>query len=271
MAFQFRTIGVPIALKSYVRNYWVFESGVENVYTNYSTASIFPKITFNYSGRFYARLATNVKEELYTSGLSAPSSTSLELETAKENTGVFGIFLYPQAVQALFGIPANVLVNENIDLETLLGQEGRRWEEEMMLATDNEQRATLASRFIWQQLQKNDDVNDLRVVPAIQRLAMFEGVPDMKDLANNYFLSQRQFERVFKRLTGFAPKYFHRVARFERTLKACLLQEQTFTDIAYTCGYADQAHFNHDFKKFSGFSPSQYADLAADHSAFTSS
>jgi AraC-like DNA-binding protein len=38
-----------------------------------------------------------------------------------------------------------------------------------------------------------------------------------------------------------------------------------WVDISLSCGYFDQSHFNHDFREFSGLSPTQYLELRTEH------
>ena len=56
-----------------------------------------------------------------------------------------------------------------------------------------------------------------------------------------------------------APKLYARVQRFQAVVGTVqALRDVNWTDIAAACGYFDQAHFIHDFRAFSGFTPAQY-------------
>jgi len=78
------------------------------------------------------------------------------------------------------------------------------------------------------------------------------------ELAKRSFLSTRQFERNFKNFSGFSPKLYSRIIRFQSATQQYGTCYNTLTDIAYDCGYYDQSHFIHDFKQFSGYHPKQY-------------
>lgn len=51
-----------------------------------------------------------------------------------EDFGIFGMYLYPFAIPALFGIPATELSNQMPDLTAFFGRAGTELEERVMLA-----------------------------------------------------------------------------------------------------------------------------------------
>jgi methylphosphotriester-DNA--protein-cysteine methyltransferase len=63
---------------------------------------------------------------------------------------------------------------------------------------------------------------------------------------------------VFKHFSGFSPKLFSRIIRFQSALNHYGKKEKKLTEIAYDAGYYDQSHFIQDFKEFSGHSPKEY-------------
>lgn len=69
-------------------------------------------------------------------------------------------------------------------------------------------------------------------------------------------LSVRQFERRFTQQIGMRPKLYARIARFEAALNyKARSPAQNWTEIAHHFGYSDQMHLVHDFREFSGESP----------------
>jgi AraC-like DNA-binding protein len=72
-------------------------------------------------------------------------------------------------------------------------------------------------------------------------------------------LSAKRFIERFKAEVGLTPKHYCRIRRFQRAVgRAHRAQRVGWTDVALDCGYFDQAHFIHDFRAFSGLTPSGY-------------
>ena len=79
----------------------------------------------------------------------------------------------------------------------------------------------------------------------------------IRPLADELGLSQRRFSERFAAAIGMKPKTWQRVRRFRRSLPL-LEAGRPATEIAHRLGHADQPHFNHEFRRFSGRSPSGY-------------
>ncbi|MDP9041947.1 MAG: helix-turn-helix domain-containing protein, partial [Bacteroidota bacterium] len=181
--------------------------------------------------------------------------------TAKENYGIFGVLLQPYAIPLLFGISSTEIKNELIDLTSLLGQSGKDITEQMLLAKDNAQRLQLISCFLEQRISEFERPE---IVNATQRIYSLNGLVNVKNLADQFSLSQRQFERKFKEHIGFSPKSFSRIVRFKSLISNYKKENSTLTQVAYDFGYYDQAHFIQDFKQFSGYNPNAYFSGKAD-------
>lgn len=76
------------------------------------------------------------------------------------------------------------------------------------------------------------------------------------EIAREIGMSRERFSKMFRREFGLTPKRFARVRRFARALR----ERDPALDgaaLAAQCGYVDQAHMIHDFREFSGSTPSE--------------
>jgi AraC-like DNA-binding protein len=79
-------------------------------------------------------------------------------------------------------------------------------------------------------------------------------------VADRIGLSGRRFQQIFNEQVGLSPKLFYRVRRFQRLLRTVHKRADIdWAEVALDCGYYDQAHFNHDFREFSGLNPTAYS------------
>jgi transcriptional regulator GlxA family with amidase domain len=78
-------------------------------------------------------------------------------------------------------------------------------------------------------------------------------------LAERIGISPRRLLDIFRSQIGLSPRAFCRIRRFAAVLRRTDREaDPDWADVALSCGYFDQAHFNHDFRTFSGMNPSAY-------------
>jgi AraC-like DNA-binding protein len=251
---KYYTIPPPAALSEFVRFFWILESN-DCGYIHRSMADVCPEMVFHYRGQFNEIRQENSEPTSF-SVVQGPLTTIRRFQINKA-FGIFGVYLYPYSIPVLFGIPASEISNEMPDILTLFGSQGRVLEEKIMLASDSTERIKIITEFLEQRLKKNQ-VNESAILSSIRLIIKGNGLTKVGEVADKYFLSQRQFERKFKEFSGLSPKLFSRIARFHYACNQFGKKNQSLTQIAYQCGYYDQSHFIHDFKEFSGFHPKHY-------------
>jgi transcriptional regulator GlxA family with amidase domain len=158
---------------------------------------------------------------------------------------------------ALFNVPANEVSNEMPDLNTFLGKEGKYLEEQIVMAGNNEQRVNILSRYLILKLQQNK-VGHHHLNSIIKTIIQCNGQINVQQLAADSFLSVRQFERRFKEFSGFTPKLYTRLIRFQSVFNGLDPHKVNFSQLAYQCGYYDQSHFIQEFREFSGYNPKEF-------------
>src|SRR5207244_5713786 len=83
------------------------------------------------------------------------------------------------------------------------------------------------------------------------------------DVARLAGMSKRTLERLFKEYVGVGPKWvIQRYRLHEAAEYAAKGTRHDWADVSAKLGYADQAHFVRDFKRFVGQSPARYTAKA---------
>ncbi|MBV4357916.1 helix-turn-helix domain-containing protein [Pinibacter aurantiacus] len=245
-------------LAPYVRFFWALEGeACEDVpYTHRTMANGCPELVFHYKGRFEEITKQGDTEKSFIIGIQGQSQIFRRFSIS-ENFGIFGAFLYPFAIPKLFGFDTAEINNSFVDWQDLTVIKDSDLCENMMNAKDNLQRASILSLFLEARV-KQSNISSPAIFYCINEIIAQKGLTNVQQLAKGCFLSERQFERKFKQFSGFSPKLFSRIARFENVLNYYGKRGLSLTQIAYNAGYYDQSHFIRDFKEFSGHHPSRY-------------
>jgi AraC-like DNA-binding protein len=158
----------------------------------------------------------------------------------------------------VFFASASAMRDLRIPLETLWGRAAAELRERLVGLPPGAARFALLQRFLLCRLDREQQPHPA-VRHASKRLLCSHGSASIGVLADECGLSRRRFIEIFRDQVGLTPKLFGRLRRFRRSLAAIgAAQEVDWADLAAACGYADQPHFIHDFRAFTGLTPSVY-------------
>ncbi|MGN0317648.1 MAG: helix-turn-helix domain-containing protein [Lachnospira sp.] len=88
------------------------------------------------------------------------------------------------------------------------------------------------------------------------------GSVTVAELSEMFGYSARHIQRLFNSVFGFGPKDYCRFMRFQYVLSEILTDpDRENSEFIIDSGYSDQAHFQREFKSFTGITPKQLIRL----------
>lgn len=165
--------------------------------------------------------------------------------------------LTPLGARRLFGVPLHELTDRVVPLSEVLGREVDRLEERLAETRRAGDRLALVESFLRARLA---DAPPPRpdVSYAWGRLLETGGDIRIGALAAELGCSRKHLAEQFRNQLGLAPKLAALLVRFNRAL-ALVERGVDGAEVAFRCGYADQAHFVKEFRRFSGSTPATFA------------
>ena len=257
--FVFKQIETTPKLQNLIQHFWVGEvtNAPGSTFTHIAVAQSSAEILIHCEGEFTASPASDKAEKSLGAGFYGPTLMPQRYTSSSRKAAIFGIKLAPFAIPALFSMPATELANQSVALTDVLACSSTELVEKVLAAKTGEEKARITSSFFETRLREKK--NQFRGVEyAVAYIHRVKGQVDIKRLLDLSCLSMRQFQRNFKELTGFSAQTYLRIIRFENAIHNYTGSKRSLTDLSLACGYYDQAHFNQDFKSFTGLRPHQY-------------
>ena len=189
--------------------------------------------------------------------ISGVHSEHVVIDTASQASTI-GVHFKAGGAYPFLGLPADELRDTDAPLETLWGAKAAELRERLLGAETPEVRFCILEQALLAQATR-----PLRRHPAVS-LAMREfqsilRIRPVREVSEEIGLSQRRFIQLFREEVGVTPKIFHRIRRFQEVIRLVENEQRVeWANIALRCGYFDQAHFIHDFRTFSGVTPTIY-------------
>ncbi|GGA51673.1 DUF6597 domain-containing transcriptional factor [Dyella nitratireducens] len=191
--------------------------------------------------------------------IGGPYRHSWIIDTA-EQVRVMGVNFHPGGVHALLGISAEELGVRDINLEDMFGAGARRLRQRLLETIGPVQRLALLEQ--WLRTLRDEPAWDATILHAMTVLARVPEVPGIGRLQRESGYSAHRFGLLFRRHVGMTAKQYARLMRFRRVVDAAHAAGQPdWVRIAVDGGYCDQAHMSHEFRRFAGISPSEFAAM----------
>ena len=249
----------PPALAHYVRYFWTLDdpAGPVKQHTFGPLADGCPGLIFQPAaqGRFYDQHYKPLPE-LFVYGQSVQQTSLLFCGQFR----VTGACLWPHTLKAITGLDACELTDACLDLTTPAPEllEG------LLASEPIDQLMGHLTRYLLNQIQHHSYPLSRATGHVISQLMQTGGSHSLMAIRTHLGLSERSVERLFQQQVGVSPKRFATICRFQDSLDHLTRSNSTpLIDVAYSNGYADQAHFNRCFKALVGQTPTQFRQLAA--------
>src|SRR5579862_3884986 len=239
-------------LKPYIKYFVISENDVKSEYKVLPSSGLV--MGFQYRGQL-TNIQNETEDKLNTAGITGISD-SYKIFGNSAGIGTILVYFTETGFAQFASHPANELFNLSVSLEEIFAKNiGKDTEEKLASANSDKQRLQIVERFLLSQLK--DIQKDKVIVEAVKIIYETKGTIRIRELNERLYISQRPFEKIFRKLVGTTPKKFASIVRFNAILDN-ITDAKSLTEICYENNFFDQAHFIKDFKRYTGDSPERF-------------
>lgn len=254
---NYATFPPPDALKAFIKCFWILESSGSHIEKQRIVPDGCMEMIFHY-GDLYRQYTDDqnfiVQPRCFVFG---QITNTLDIEPTGK-TGIFAVRFYPFGFEPFSPVPMSLLANKATPLNEIFGDAGTLLEEKIIHSQNAEERIAHCNDFFLKLLTEQKTIQRT-IVQCVDTMIQVNGNLSVKEISGHLDINRRQLERLFSEKIGLSPKQLSKIVRLQSALKSMLKDEKSkLTTVAYEADYYDQAHFNKDFKEFTGLTPKQF-------------
>jgi len=215
----------------------------------------------NLGAPFRIRAGTDVETAEYADGCVITMPTRAYEFGYPPQTRSVGVHFKPWGPASFLAMPAVELCDRPVTIEQVWGRPAVAELQDRLAAADGPHAMlTLLEEELARRLS---DVAGLGLVRrASSVIARTSGAVAIGDLSAAAGISGSHLAQRFKEIVGVTPKRLARSYRFTSTVFAIdPAGPVDWGDLAAGAGYFDQAHFGHEFRAFTGLTPTRYIEV----------
>jgi AraC-like DNA-binding protein len=236
--------------------YLLMESSHEQ---DYLPVTVYPTpqahMVFHYRGQTNERVGSQPVKESDNWAVKG-FTTQKTAYLPQSSIGVINVGFKPWGIQPFIHFHAEEITNTKLDLKLVYPKQASLVEERLLEAHSTLERVWIVENFLLSVFKET--APDPLVMGSLQAIFANQGMVKVNRLSEEFCLSEKQFVRRFRNLTGVSPKFFSRLVRFQHILKLLENGQVDLLSLAVTSGFYDQSHFIHEFTEFTGTTPQAY-------------
>jgi AraC-like DNA-binding protein len=215
----------------------------------------------NLGAPFRIRAGTGIESAEYADGCVVTTPTRAWEFGYPPRTRSVGVHFKPWGPAPFLPMPAAELCDRPVTLEQVWGRPAvAELRDRLATADGPHAMLTLLEQELTRRLCGTAGLGLVRHLSGV--IAATSGAVAIADLSEAAGVSSTHLARRFKELIGVTPK---RLARTHRFTAAVFAIDPTgpidWSDVAGGAGYFDQAHFGHEFREFTGLTPTRYLEV----------
>jgi AraC-like DNA-binding protein len=256
--FNIRYFAPHPRLRHLIRNYYIFDvqSEADTVLTD-RLVTEFANLRVILGGNWQATTKGDGDMQVPKVSLAGPNSHPTFI-SGSGSFRTFGMGIQPLGWTALMNTPACELAEHIVPAADLLGQcKVDKISDIVESAISDDTMIDAVEAGIMCMLQQRG-ARLSPIVRAVQDLIAVQPINRVDDLGVRVETSPRQLERLTKDAFGFSPKTTLRRARIRRTIQAMKGYIPVDWESQAEQDFADQSHLIHEFRRFTGLTPSAY-------------
>lgn len=252
---KYASYPVSKTLSGEISCYWSIQNGFnekahcERVYSTGTT-----QLLFHYGRPFEQKIGSSTKVQPQT--LFTGHMLQYNDVTALPGSGMFAVVFKPHTLRRFVDIPMHLTNGVFLEFGDLFPKHAHI--AQRIAEADNDYcRIAIIESFFLSVRKMHPSTHYFLAQYALGILekdtTFSRGLAALSELE----LSERQIERIFQDYIGISPRDFLKISKVNKAV-AILNEYPRLTDIAFECGYFDQAHFIRSFKSLTGLTPGEY-------------
>ncbi|UTR10421.1 helix-turn-helix domain-containing protein [Evansella sp. LMS18] len=179
----------------------------------------------------------------------------------KKESVYFGVRFIPEQTTLQLKTPMHEIIDQNFPAESVAANFDTALLDQLLECNSFCERVKLFQRFFVNLTSKQK--YDHKIIQyCSRRIYASNGTVTVRQLSEETGYSDRYVRNKFAEYIGFSPKQFCRIVKFQNSVHKITrdkhISQDLFLEIIQENGYYDHAHFNRDFKRLAGVTPTQF-------------